>query len=219
MRPERIGRYQIVRELGRGAMGVVYLAHDPAIDRDVAIKTVAIGRGLPPAEQEEARRRFQREARAAGQLIHPGIVLVFDVGKHDADNLFIAMEHIQGTTLEVFTRAPDLLPVERAIDLMAQGCDALDFAHDRKIVHRDIKPANLMVVDGERLKITDFGLAKDPGSDLTHSGTLVGTPNYMSPEQITGSSLDGRSDLFSLGVVLYELLTGRSRTPATPSPR
>jgi len=208
MQPERIGRYQILREVGRGAMGVVYLAHDPALERRVAIKTVTIGDGLQPREQKEARLRFLREAQAAGKLIHPNIVLVFDVGEYEQGKLFISMELIEGPTLDAFTHPPDQLPHDKVRDLIAQACDALDFAHGQSLIHRDIKPANLMVVGGERLKVTDFGLAKDPTTNLTHTGTLVGTPNYMSPEQITGKKLDGRTDLFSLGVVLYELLTG-----------
>ena len=210
--PQRIGRYHILRELGRGAMGVVYLADDPTLKRQVAIKTISLAQELSPRDREEARRRFLREAQAAAGLIHPGIVLILDVGV-DAGDLFIAMEYIQGATLEEFTSFPDLLPVERSLQHIAEACEALDLAHRQKIVHRDLKPANLMVADGERLKITDFGLAKDPSTSLTHTGTLVGTPSYMSPEQIQGRELDGRSDLFSLGIVLYELLTGEKPFP------
>ena len=159
MQPERIGRYEIIREVGRGAMGVVYLARDPAIGRQVAIKTVTIGEGLNPRERQEARLRFLREAQAAGRMLHPNLVLVFDVGQDEAGVTFIAMEFLEGSGLDAFTRPPDLLPPEKALHLIAQACDALDFAHQQRIVHRDIKPANLMVVDGDRLKITDFGLA------------------------------------------------------------
>lgn len=205
--PETLGRYRILGEISRGAMGRVYLAHDPHIDRRVAIKTIHPVEGLGAAEAEENRLRFIREAQAAGRLQNPGIVTIYDVGVHDGTS-FIAMEYIEGETLEVFTRPGSLLPVENVIDLVAQACDALDYAHKEKVVHRDIKPANLMILKNGQLKITDFGLAKNPSTSLTQDGTLMGTPNYMSPEQIMGRPLDGRSDLFSLGAVLYELVTG-----------
>lgn len=206
-RPQTIGRYEILEEIGRGAMGLVYLAHDPKIDRKVAIKTIQVSSALPPDEAEEMRKRFAREAQAAGRLQHPGIVTIFDVGEHEGGS-FIAMEYIEGETLEKHTKKGSLLQAASALDLIAQACDALDYAHQNNVVHRDIKPANLMLVKGSRLKITDFGLAKDPATNLTQDGILIGTPNYMSPEQVTGSHLDGRSDLFSLAAVLYEMLTG-----------
>jgi len=205
--PETLGRYRILGEISRGAMGRVYLAHDPHIDRRVAIKTIHPLEGLGEAEARENRLRFVREAQAAGRLQHPGIVTIHDVGVHEGTS-FIAMEYIEGETLEAFTRPGALLPVEHVVELMAQACDALDYAHQQKVVHRDIKPANLMILRNGRLKITDFGLAKNPSTSLTQDGTLMGTPNYMSPEQIMGRPLDGRSDLFSLGAVLYELATG-----------
>ena len=205
--PRTIGRYEIVKEIGRGAMGLVYLAHDPRIDRRVAIKTIHALQVLPADEADEIRRRFTREAQAAGWLQHPGIVTIFDVGEHEG-TCFIAMEYIEGDTLEPHTSRNNLLPAETALHLAAQACEALDYAHQHNIVHRDIKPANLMLVKGNRLKITDFGLAKNPQSHLTHDGVLIGTPNYMSPEQVMGKPLDGRTDLFSLAAVLYELLTG-----------
>ncbi|HKY33720.1 MAG TPA: serine/threonine-protein kinase, partial [Candidatus Polarisedimenticolia bacterium] len=205
--PRSIGRYEVIEEIGRGAMGVVYLAHDPRIDRRVAIKTIHTAAGLPAAEAEEMRQRFHREAQAAGKLQHPGIVTIYDVGEHEG-SWFIAMECIQGETLEAHTRADRLLPVETVVSLVVQGCDALDYAHQQRVVHRDIKPANLMLLRNGTLKITDFGLAKNPSTQLTTDGVLIGTPNYMSPEQILGRALDGRSDLFSLSAVLYELLTG-----------
>ena len=205
--PARIGRFVIERELGRGAMGLVYLAHDPKIDRKVAIKTIHGNDSLPEAEAEEHRQRFLREAQAAGKLIHAGIVTIFDVGE-DQGLSYIAMEFIEGHTLEAATKREGALATDLVLRLMIQACDALDYAHQFKIIHRDIKPANLMLVAGRNLKITDFGLAKNPSANLTSAGTLIGTPNYMSPDQIMGKALDGRSDLFSLGVVLYELLTG-----------
>ncbi len=205
--PARIGRFEIVRELGRGAMGLVYLAHDPKIERQVAIKTIHKSAALPEAEAEESRQRFMREAQAAGKLIHQGIVTIFDVGE-DQGISYIAMEYIEGKNLEAATKPEHLLPADQVVRLMIQACHALDYAHQHRIIHRDVKPANLMVVGERQLKITDFGLAKNPSANLTSAGTLIGTPNYMSPEQIMGKPLDGRSDLFSLGVVLYELLTG-----------
>ena len=205
--PQTIGRYKILRELGRGAMGCVYLAHDPQIDRRVAIKTIASLEGLPANEREESRLRFVREAQAAGKLQHPGIVTIYDVGEQNGIG-FIAMEYIEGETFADHTARAGLLDTEVAMALMAQACDALDYAHREKVIHRDIKPANLMLLPDGKVKITDFGLAKNPKSNLTQEGILVGTPNYMSPEQIMGGTLDGRSDLFSLAAVLYELLTG-----------
>jgi eukaryotic-like serine/threonine-protein kinase len=188
-------------------MGLVYLAHDPKIDRKVAIKTIQRNPALPDTEAEESKQRFLREAQAAGKLIHPGIVTIFDVGE-DQGLSYIAMEFIEGQTLESATKPGGLMPVEKAVMMMIQACLALDYAHKHLIVHRDIKPANLMIVADRHLKVTDFGLAKNPSANLTSAGTLIGTPNYMSPEQIMGKALDGRSDIFSLGVVLYELLTG-----------
>lgn len=207
MASETLGRYRIVKELGRGAMGRVYLAFDPKIERQVAIKTIQIFESIPASEQEQARERFLREARSAGKLTHPGIVTVFDVG--EAEGLpYLAMEFVEGQTLDVFCHEESLLPVDAAVDLVASAAEALAFAHANGIVHRDIKPANLMRVSDRGVKIMDFGLAKNPSAQLTQDGALLGTPNYMSPEQIRGDALDGRSDLFSLTVVLYELLTG-----------
>src|SRR5262245_44218639 len=205
--PKSIGRYEIIDEIGHGAMGIVYLAHDPRIDRRVAIKTIHALDVLPAVEADEMRLRFTREAQAAGRLQHPGIVTIFDVGEHEG-TWFIAMEYIEGETLESFTKKERLLPPRKTLELIGQACDALDYAHQQQIVHRDIKPANLMLLRNGRVKITDFGLAKNPSANLTQDGILIGTPNYMSPEQVMGRPLDGRSDLFSLGVVLYELLTG-----------
>jgi serine/threonine protein kinase len=207
MIPKTLGRFDIIREIGRGAMGQVFLAHDPKIDRQVAIKTIVLPHGISDAEAQETSQRFLREAQAAGRLLHPNIVTIFDIGEENGVS-FIAMEYIDGETLDRYARPETLLPLARVLDLMTQAASALDSAHAAKVIHRDIKPANLMMLRDGTLKVTDFGLAKNPSANLTQSGVLLGTPTYMSPEQIQGKELDGRSDLFSLGVVLYELLTG-----------
>lgn len=205
--PVLVGRYQVEKVLGKGAMGVVYLAFDPQIGRRVALKTVRPSEGARPEEIAESRVRFLREAQAAGKLLHPNIVTIFDIFE-DHGTLYIAMEHVEGVLLDSFCVKKNLLPQEQVIHLSAQGLSGLDYAHRAGIVHRDIKPGNLMVVDGQTLKVMDFGLARDSGAHLTHSGTVIGTPHYMSPEQVQGGELDGRSDLFSVGVVLYEMVTG-----------
>ena len=204
---KKLGRFEILREIGKGAMGQVFLAHDPKIDRHVAIKTIVLPPGTSEEEARETSQRFTHEAQAAGKLLHPNIVTIFDVGEEEGLS-FIAMEYIEGSTLEKHTRSDQLLAPSRVLNLIGQAAAALDYAHQNKIVHRDVKPANLMVLKGDVLKVTDFGLAKNPSANLTQAGVLLGTPSYMSPEQIQGRELDGRSDLFSLGVVLYELLTG-----------
>ena len=207
MNPTQIGRFIIVRELGKGAMGQVFLAEDPKIDRKVAIKTVVMPQGTSPEMARETSQRFLREAQAAGKLLHPNIVTIFDVGEADGVS-FIAMEYIEGDSLDRHARPDSLLPLGTVLDIVSQTAAALDYAHTHHVVHRDIKPANLMVLPDGTVKVTDFGLAKNPQANLTQSGVLLGTPSYMSPEQIQGAELDGRSDLFSLGVLLYELLTG-----------
>ena len=204
---EHIGRYRIIKVLGRGAMGQVYLAHDPKIDRLVAIKTIIQDANIPDSERDENRQRFLREAQAAGKLLHPVIVTIFDVSEEDGE-MYIAMEYIEGESLEKFCEREHLLPWQKVVDYIRQAAEGLDYAHKYQVVHRDIKPANLMVVDSRQIKITDFGLAKNPSTSITQAGMLVGTPNYMAPEQIQGHELDGRSDLFSLGVLLYEMLVG-----------
>jgi hypothetical protein len=188
-------------------MGRVLLAHDPEIDRAVAIKTIQIFAALPERERAEARERFLREARAAGKLLHPGIVTLFDVGETDG-LLYLAMEYVEGTTLDVYCQPDKLLPVKIIVELVAAAADALEYAHGTGVVHRDIKPANLMRSGEHSVKIMDFGLALPSRGQLTQDSVLRGTPSYMSPEQIRGAALDGRSDLFSLAVVLYEMLTG-----------
>jgi hypothetical protein len=212
MQPETLGRYKIVKELGRGAMGRVFLAHDPQIDRQIAIKTVQIFSALPESERAAAREAVLREARAAGKLIHPGIVTLFDVGEAGG-LLYLAMEYVQGPTLDTYVQRDRLLPIAHVVDMVSGVAEALEYAHHTGIVHRDIKPANLIHVGGTKVKIMDFGLAKPAEAQLTHDGALLGTPSYMSPEQIRSQQVDGRSDLFSLAVVLFELLTGERPFP------
>ncbi len=209
----QVGRYQVEKVIGRGAMGVVYLAYDPQIDRRVALKTIRPLEGARDEEIAETRERFLREAKAAGRLLHPNIVTIFDVFE-DRGILYIAMEYVEGELLDAHCTKKSLLPMEQVLALVVQGLSALHYAHRHGVVHRDIKPANLMMVeDGHILKIMDFGVARQGGAHLTQTGMVVGTPHYMSPEQIEGEALDGRSDVFSMGVVLYELLTGERPFP------
>jgi serine/threonine-protein kinase len=204
---DRIGRYKIVRELGRGAMGVVYHAIDPNIGRPVAIKTIQLGGGRKPEEQERLRERLFREARSAGMLSHPGIVTIYDV-EQQGELAYIAMEYVDGPTLDHLLSEQPPVP-EKLFSILAQTAAALDYAHQKGIVHRDIKPANIMIARDGTTKITDFGIAKITASDqLTMTGAIVGTPHYMSPEQVQGHAVDGRSDQFSLAVIAYEALTG-----------
>ena len=204
---ERLGRYEIIAELGRGAMGTVYRARDPKIDRIVALKTITVA-GIGPADEEEYRQRFFREAQAAGKLSHGGLVTIFDVGEDEKSKTpFIVMEFIEGKTLEELGRG-ERLPTATALGLVKQVAEALDYAHGRKIIHRDIKPANIIVTGEGRAKITDFGIAKLAMTQFTQPGQVLGTPAYMAPEQLSGGAVDGRSDIFSLGVILYWLLTG-----------
>ena len=212
MSNDTLGRYRLLNELGRGAMGHVFLAHDPEIDRNVALKTIQILGALPEADRQETRDRVFREARAAGKLMHPGIVTLFDVGEADG-MLYLAMEYVQGETLDAFCKPERLLPTATVAEMVAGIAEALEYAHHVGILHRDIKPANLMRVSEDRAKIMDFGLARAAEGQITQDGALLGTPSYMSPEQIRGKTLDGRSDLFSLGVVLFELLTGEKPFP------
>ncbi|MGQ9695892.1 MAG: CHASE2 domain-containing serine/threonine-protein kinase [Thermodesulfobacteriota bacterium] len=205
--PKKIGRYEILGELGKGAMGVVYKGRDPIIGRLVAIKTIRFDRLYEAQEIEGLKERFFIEAQAAGKLIHPHIVTIFDVGE-DRGLSFMAMEFVEGEPLSKFTNKERLLPLEKTIKLISESAEALDFAHRQGIVHRDIKPANIMLTPNGQAKVMDFGIAKLPTSTLTQTGSILGTPAYMSPEQISGRDLDGRSDLFSLGCVFYELLTG-----------
>jgi serine/threonine protein kinase len=209
-RTVKLSRYEIVRELGKGAMGVVYLAKDPLIGRLVALKTIRMRAG-DDDETKEFKERFVREAQAAGILNHPAIVTVHDIGLDEPSGTsFIAMEYVEGQNLKEILAQGRPLSFDEIGDIIAQVADALDFAHSKGIVHRDVKPANIILIDGNRAKITDFGIAKiASGGNLTTTGQFLGTPNYMAPEQIRGAPVDGRTDIFSLGICLYECLTRR----------
>jgi eukaryotic-like serine/threonine-protein kinase len=204
---KQLGRYLIERVLGKGAMGVVYLARDPVIGRFVALKTLNV-----PADSEEGeefRQRFLREAQAAGILNHPGIVTVFDAGVDEATGLsFIAMEYVEGKSLKELLKSGHMFTFSEVARIGSALASGLDYAHARGVIHRDIKPANILITNQGAIKITDFGVARLESSNLTAEGQFIGTPNYMSPEQVAGTPVDGRSDLFSLGVVVFELLTG-----------
>ncbi|MFC5302018.1 serine/threonine-protein kinase [Azospira restricta] len=203
----RLGRYEITGTLGRGAMGVVYRARDPLIERTVALKTVACGT-LSASDAEEFEQRFFREAKSAGRLNHPNIVTIHDVGR-DGELAWIAMEFLSGRSLRDRLDTGVPLSCERIVEIAAAVADGLAFAHAQGVVHRDVKPANIMVLDNGTVKLTDFGIAQIPGGGLTMAGAVLGSPKYMSPEQVAGQKADGRSDIFSLGTVLYELLTGQ----------
>uniref|UniRef100_UPI0035AF5898 CHASE2 domain-containing serine/threonine-protein kinase n=1 Tax=Chitinimonas sp. TaxID=1934313 RepID=UPI0035AF5898 len=203
-----LGRYQVEKELGKGAMGVVYLGKDPKIGRVVAIKTMALSQEFEPGELEEARTRFFREAETAGRLNHPNIVTIYDAGE-EHDLCYIAMEFLKGKDLAPQTKAGSLLPIPDVLNIAAQVADALDYAHKQSVVHRDIKPANVMYeMDTRIVKVTDFGIARITDASKTKTGMVLGTPSYMSPEQLSGKRVDGRSDLFSLGVMLYQMTVG-----------
>ena len=203
----QLGRYEIIATLGRGSMGVVYRAQDPLIERAVAIKTVACA-GLSDKDAEEFEQRFFREAKSAGRLNHPNIVTIHDVGRSD-ELAYIAMEFLSGRSLRDILDSGIPLSCTRIIEIVAAVADGLAFAHAQGVVHRDIKPANIMVQDTGIVKITDFGIAQLPGGSLTMAGAVLGSPKYMSPEQVAGQKADGRADIFSLGTVLYEMLTGQ----------
>ncbi|MBC8023686.1 MAG: serine/threonine protein kinase [Burkholderiales bacterium] len=201
-----LGRYKIISEIGQGAMGVVYKAVDPFIDRTVAIKTINLN--LSRQEMEEYEMRFQQEIKAAGRLNHPNIVTIYDVGKTD-QVAYMAMEFLEGKELKDLISAGQMPPADQVVDIIAQVADGLHFAHQQDIVHRDVKPSNIMVMKNMLAKITDFGIARLPNSAVkTMTGLILGSPRYMSPEQVIGKAIDARSDIFSLGVVLYEALTG-----------
>jgi len=208
---EIAGRYQVIKKLGAGAFGTVYKAKDKILGRMVAIKTIRLeGLAAAGTSLDELVNRFKVEAQVSAQLKHPNIVTIYDVGEASGMS-YLAMEFIDGVGLDRVIANAGRLPVERAASLAAQVADALDFAHKNNVVHRDIKPANIMIEAGDRVKVTDFGIAKvtDSGDHLTMTGSLLGTPSYMSPEQARGAALDGRSDLFAVGAVLYEMLAGK----------
>ncbi|MEW5903124.1 MAG: serine/threonine-protein kinase [Pseudomonadota bacterium] len=203
----QLGRYEIVSELGQGAMGVVYKARDPLIDREVAIKTINLSLALDEREEYEA--RFYQEAKAAGRLSHPNIVTIYDVGR-SGDIAYIAMEFLQGRELRDVLNETKILPVAQVLDIAIQIAAGLSYAHEHEIVHRDVKPSNIMVGRDNHVKITDFGIARMASSAVrTQTGMVLGSPKYMSPEQVLGKLTDQRSDIFSLGVMLYEMLTGQ----------
>jgi serine/threonine protein kinase len=206
---KRFGRYEIMAELGRGAMGVVYKARDPKIDRFVAVKTISLS-SQNPEEEREYRERFFHEAQAAGRLLHPGIVTIFDTGEDPESHIaFIVMEYIPGQSLDQLLSEKDRkLPLETALVLTEELAEALDHAHAQGVVHRDMKPANILMTNEGHAKIADFGIAKLNLAQVTLPGRALGTPAYMSPEQLEGEPVDGRSDLFSLGAILYRMLTG-----------
>ena len=201
-----IGRYQLLGEIGRGAMGVVYRAQDPAIGRVIAIKTIRLADLTDEKERERLRDRLFREAQSAGILSHPNIVTIYDIAEENG-MAFIFMEFVNGAPLERLV-ADGVRDNEALLNILRQTAVALDYAHKKGIVHRDIKPANIMIQEDGQAKITDFGVAKINSQQMTQSGALMGTPNYMPPEQVQGLPVDGRSDQFSLSVVAYEVLTG-----------
>jgi tRNA A-37 threonylcarbamoyl transferase component Bud32 len=203
----KLGRYEILEELGRGAMGIVYKGLDPKLDRLTAIKTIRFTDDFDEDQAAKIREQFYREAEVVAKLSHPNIVTIYDVGE-DLDLSYLAMEYLEGESLESYARKEQLLPIRKTIDVTAQVCDALGYAHGHGIVHRDIKPANIMILKNGLVKVTDFGIARATASSKTRTGVIKGTPYYMSPEQISGMKVDGRSDIFSLGIVFYQLLTG-----------
>ena len=206
---KRFGRYEIIAELGRGAMGVVYKARDPKIDRFVAVKTISFS-SQNPEEEREYRERFFHEAQAAGRLLHPGIVTIFDTGEDPESHIaYIVMEYIAGQSLDrLLSEKNRKLPLDTALLLTEELAEALDHAHAQGVVHRDMKPANILMTNEGHAKIADFGIAKLNLAQVTLPGRALGTPAYMSPEQLEGEPVDGRSDLFSLGAILYRMLTG-----------
>jgi serine/threonine-protein kinase len=203
-----LGRYEVEKELGKGAMGIVYLGKDPKISRVVAIKTMALAQEFEEDELEEVKERFFREAETAGRLNHPNIVTIYDAGE-EHDLAYIAMEFLKGHDLARYCKPDNLLKMRTVLSIVARAAEGLDFAHQQNVVHRDIKPANIMYEpESDTIKITDFGIARITDSSKTKTGMVLGTPSYMSPEQLAGKKVDGRSDLFSLGVMLYQMLSG-----------
>ena len=203
MLPQRIGKYDIVGKLGQGAMGEVFRAHDPVLNRAVAVKRITAGLDA----DEMVRKRFQREAQSAALLSHPNIITVYELG-FEGDQLFMAMELLDGIDLKHALTARQMT-LDEKIGVVQQICEGLAFAHSHEIVHRDLKPANIHILPGGRVKIMDFGLARLSGSEMTTTGMVMGTPHYMSPEQVKGQKADARSDIFALGCLFYELLAGR----------
>jgi serine/threonine protein kinase len=204
-----LGRYEIEKELGKGAMGVVYCGKDPKIGRVVAIKTVALSQEFEADELDDVKERFFREAETAGRLNHPNIVAIYDAGE-EHDLAYIAMEFLKGKDLVPYSKPDNLLPLKTVMGIIARVADALDYAHKQNVVHRDIKPANIMYdPETDTPKVTDFGIARITDSSKTKTGMVLGTPSFMSPEQLAGKKIQGSSDLFSLGVSLYQLACGK----------
>jgi len=206
---KRFGRYEVIAELGRGAMGVVYKARDPKIDRFVAVKTISLS-SRNPGEEREYRERFFHEAQAVGRLLHPGIVTIFDTGEDPEDHIaYIVMEYIAGQSLDrMLSGETKKLPLDTALRLTEELAEALDHAHGQGVVHRDMKPANILLTEEGHSKIADFGIAKMNLAEMTLPGRVLGTPAYMSPEQLEDGPVDQRSDLFSLGAILYRMVSG-----------
>jgi tRNA A-37 threonylcarbamoyl transferase component Bud32 len=204
----KLGRYEILEQIGRGAMGIVYKGKDPILNRLTAIKTIRFSDEFDEDNIDVIKTHFYREAEVVAKLSHPNIVTIYDVGE-DLDLSFLAMEYLQGESLEKYTSQGNLFPVMKCLEIIAQVCDALEYAHTHNIIHRDIKPANIMLLGDGSIKVTDFGIARATTSTKTRTGIIKGTPYYMSPEQTKGLKLSGRSDIFSLGIVFYQLLTGR----------
>ncbi|MBI2840092.1 MAG: serine/threonine protein kinase [Acidobacteria bacterium] len=206
---EALGKFQIIEKIGEGGMGRVYKALDPILNRKVAIKVIAFAEGVDSSDRtQELRERFTREARLIGSLQHPNIVTLFDYGETEGI-VYMAMEFLDGTDLKKVLKSGVALPLPRKLDILKQVCDGLAYAHAQGVIHRDLKPGNIHLLDSGLVKIVDFGLARIGSSDLTKAGVVVGTPYYMSPEQIRGKKVDHRSDIFSLGCVMYEFLTGQ----------
>ena len=207
MKPTRLGRYEILDEIGRGAMGIVYLAYDPQIKRKIAVKAFRLEQMVEPAERQEFKLRFQREAQLAGSLSHPNIISIYDVGEEGGIS-FIAMELVEGESLGQKLAKKYPFSLQETIYIFGQVCGAMDYAHKQGIVHRDLKPSNILIRKDSSVKIVDFGIARALGTTITGDHKTLGTPAYMSPEQITGRKVDSRSDIFSLGIILYQMLTG-----------
>jgi eukaryotic-like serine/threonine-protein kinase len=204
-----LGRSRVERELGKGARGVVYGGRDPKINRVVAIKTMALAQEFDADELEDVKARFFREAETAGRLTHPNIVTIYDAGE-EHDLAYIAMEFLKGRDLVPYTKLDNLLPIAKTLNIIARVADALGYAHTQNVVHRDVKPANIMYEpESDSVKVTDFGIARITDSSRTKTGMVLGTPSYMSPEQLAGKRIGGQSDLFSLGAMLFQLLCGQ----------
>jgi len=214
MAEKKAGRYELLEELGRGAMGVVWKGHDPMIGRTVAVKTMKLAEEVGGQPRPELVTRFHNETRAAGLLTHPNIVVIYDAGE-EGGTFYITMEFIEGRSLQALLDQKQIFPIPRIMKIMEQACGGLGYAHQHNVIHRDVKPANIMLTPDDTVKITDFGMAKILQLGTTQTGQIVGTPSYMSPEQIKGKPVDGRSDIFSLGVMLYELVTGEKPFPGS----